>query len=223
MPEFYRFLDLPSTKLARADVEELGCLVCKDLQTEPGLFEFSFSAGEKTYRAHSLDELLRQNLSASIDTLDFRVHGWSDDDKKIVRSIAVRLSRSSSNCSVRSSDETWFKGMMQQLIDFFNARKTWYKNRRVLITLLGGIQGLSFFAVFYALFKYQFLLAVLFVIIVVILNKFIDAIIFGKLFPHTDIRFSEVPRLLSNEAWAILIAAIAAIGTVAGVIVSLFK
>ena len=113
--------------------------------------------------------------------------------------------------------------MMQQLIDFFNARKTWYKNRRVLITLLGGIQGLSFFAVFYALFKYQFLLAVLFVIIVVILNKFIDAIIFGKLFPHTDIRFSEVPRLLSNEAWAILIAAIAAIGTVAGVIVSLFK
>jgi hypothetical protein len=157
MPEFRKLFDLPAVKLSREDIENIGRLITDGLPIKPKAFNFSLSDGDTTYRAYSLDELLSQNLPSSIDDLSFSVHGWSDE-YKIDRGITISLRRTIASCQIHALDEVWFKGKIQQIMEFFERRKPWYGNTRPsLAGIFGGFQMLSLYALLFLLWKKEFL------------------------------------------------------------------
>lgn len=223
MPEFRKLFDLPASTLSRSDVEALARLICDGLPPVPKSFEFSFQAGDTTYRAYSLDDLLAQELPNSVDRLDFRVHGWNDD-RQIDRGVTINLGRITAICLVHSLDEVWFKGKTQQLLEFFNARRPWYgKIRPSLVSVLSVIQGMAIPAFFYFLWNRHFLFALASGFTVLVLGKGLGAFIRGDLFPLTSIRLGGVPRRINSEVAMVIFTAIGAIATVAGVIVQLLQ
>lgn len=223
MPEFRKLFDLSASKLSRSDVEALARLICEGLPPVPKSFEFSFQAGDTTYRAYSLDELLAQELPDSVDRLDFRVHGWNDDSQ-IDRGVTISLGRITASCQVHSLDEVWFKGKTQQLLEFFSARRPWYgKIRPSLVGVLGAVQGMAIPAFFYFLWNHHFVFALASGLTVLILSKGLGAFIRGDLFPLTSIRLGEAPQRINKEVVMVIFTAIGAIGTVAGVIVQLLQ
>jgi len=223
MPEFRKLFDLPASNLSRSDVEALGRLICDGLPLVPKCFEFVFRAGDITYRAYSLAELLAQELPNSIDSLEFRVHGWNDDNN-IDRGVAINLGRITASCQVHSLDEVWFKGKTQQLVEFFTTRRPWYGTIRPgFAGVLGAMQGMAFPACIYFLWNRQFLFAIASGFTVLILGKSLGAFIRGGLFPLTNIHLGGTPERINKEIAMIIFTGIGAIGTVTGVIVQLFQ
>lgn len=222
MPEFRKLFDLPATKLSRSDVEALGRLICEGLPLVPKSFEFVFRAGDTTYSAYSLVDLLAQELPDSIDSLEFRVHGWNGDN--IDRGVTINLGRITAFCQVHSLDEVWFKGKTQQLVEFFTTRRPWYGTiRPSLVVVLGALQGMAIPVCIYFLWNRQFLFALASGFTVLILGKSLGAIIRGSLFPLTNIHLGGTPGRINKEIAMVIFTAIGAIGTVVGVIVQLFQ
>lgn len=223
MPEFRKLFDLPAAKLSRADLEDLGQLISDGMPFRPDAFEFSVSDGDATYQAQSLDELLSQELPQSIDSLSFRVHGWTDDNR-IDRGVSLNLTRTTASCQIHSYDEVWFKGKIQQIMEFFTRRGTWYSKIRGMVPFLFGFfVGAPFVALLFFLSARQFLFALVSGITLAALVKIISAHVNGRLFPLIDIQLSEKPRRLDRETFMVVIAAIGALATVAGVIVQLMQ
>jgi hypothetical protein len=223
MPEFSKIFDLPPAKLSRADVEALGRLMVEGLPPKRNSFKFQFRVRDATYHSYSLDELLAQELPVSIDRLEFTVHGWNDDNG-IDRSVTINLGRITASCSVRSLDETWYKGKTQQLLEFFTMRSPWYGTiRPYLPGILGGLQGILISASVYFFLAHQFLFVLVAGITFAILAKSVSGFLHGDLFPLTDIRLSPMPDRIDKEAAMVIFTAVSAIGTVAGVIVQLFQ
>jgi hypothetical protein len=125
MPHFRKLFDLPTARLSRADVRDLGRLISDGLVRKPFTDDFSLSYGDATYQDRSVDDLLCQDLPHSVDMLSFRVVGWTEDDK-IDRHVTLQLSRTSASCEILSYDEVWFKGKIIQIEEFFAKHKPWY-------------------------------------------------------------------------------------------------
>lgn len=160
MPEFRKLFDLPAAKLSRTDVENLGHLITNGLPKKPQAFEFSLSEKEATYRDYSLAELLSQNLPSSIDRLSFNVHGWTDDNK-IDCGVTIDLHRTFASCQIYALDEVWFKGKIQQIVEFFAQRSPWYgRYRSILPGLFGALQALSSCALLFLTMEKRFFVSV---------------------------------------------------------------
>lgn len=223
MPEFRKLFALPAARLSRADLDNLGRLISDDLQFRPDAFDFTFSDGDATYRAHSLDELLSLELPQSIDGVSFRAHGWTDDNN-IDRGVVLHLSRTIAYCQIHSYDEVWFKGKIQQLTEFFTRRGPWYcKIRDSLAGLFGGFEALSFCALLFLLLTGRFLFALVAGLTLAVLTKGFSAYQKGRLFPLVDIQLSDKPRRLGRESLMVIFAAIGALATVVGVIVQIMQ
>lgn len=223
MPEFRKRFDLPAARLSRGDIENLGQLITDGLPTKPKTFDFSFSDGDATYRAYSLDDLLSQDLPSSIDDLSFAVHGWTDDDK-IDRGVTINLRRTNASCHIHALDEVWFKGKIQQITEFFWRRSPWYgKFRPSLSGIFGGLQALSFFALLFFLWKSEFLFSLVAGLTLSALSKGFAAYLNGRLFPLIDIQLTERTRLLDREKLMVIFTAVGAFATIAGVIVQVLQ
>ena len=197
MPEFRKLFGLPAVRLSRADIESLGRLVTEGLGPKPGDFDFALLAGDEIFRANSLDELLSQDLPLSVDELTIDVRGWTDDHK-IDRGISIRLSPTVSMCQIHALE---FKGKIQQLTEFFRRHGPWYSRIR------NGLPGLTG-----ALHAFSFTALLLFLCLG-------DWVFSGRLFPLVDIRLAKEPRLVERETLVVIIAAIAALANVAGIVI----
>jgi hypothetical protein len=219
MPEYRKVFDLPAASLSRSDVEALGRLICEGLPVVPKSFEFILEAGEASFRAYSLDELLAQNLPDSITGLKFKVQWWNDNNN-IDCGATITLGRTYASSQVHSLDEVWFKGKIQQITEFFLLRQPWYGTvRSKLAGIFGGLQGLAIFALWYFLLTRQFLFVGIAGITLAILWKGFSAYLCGSLFPLTNIRLGGGKhRRIDMEIAMVVFTAIGAIGTVAGVI-----
>jgi hypothetical protein len=223
MPEFRKLFDLPAVKLSREDIENIGRLITDGLPIKPKAFNFSLSDGDTTYRAYSLDELLSQNLPSSIDDLSFSVHGWSDE-YKIDRGITISLRRTIASCQIHALDEVWFKGKIQQIMEFFERRKPWYGNTRPsLAGIFGGFQMLSLYALLFLLWKKEFLFSLFAGFTFAAIIKGFNAFLKGRLFPLVDIQLTEKPRQLDRETLMVIFTALGALATIAGVIIQVLQ
>lgn len=160
----------------------------------------------------------------SIEGLEFRVHGWNDNNN-IDRGVTVSLGRTIASSQVHSLDEVWFKGKTQQIAEFFHARQPWYGTiHPKLAGIFGGLQGSALSALFYFLWTRQFLFAAIAGVTLAILGKGFGAFLRGRLFPLMNLRLTSVTdRRIDMEIAMIIFTAIGSIATVAGVIVQFFQ
>lgn len=224
MPEFRKLFDLPAAKLSREDVENLAKVITDGIaSTRPDYLSLSLSSGDATYKARSIDELLSQELPASVDNLDFSVAGVTSD-YNIDRGVTIHLHRLYSTCQVHALDEIWFNGKIEQITKFFRNRRTWYgKFRNFFPFLFGVILTASFFVFSFLVNDGEIPLALVagatFVVFLFSFLSFIN----GQLFAHINIQLTQKLPLVTRETLTILLMVTSTIATVVGVVVQLMS
>src|SRR5208337_1968196 len=120
MPEYRKQIDTPPVILHRKDIEGVARFFEPTVE-ERSSASFSFSSGDATFRAQSIEQLLQHDLPPVVDSLYFSVTNYDRH-----HGITLSLSKRHGNYNINAIDETWFKGKIQQINDFLSARRPWY-------------------------------------------------------------------------------------------------
>jgi hypothetical protein len=222
MPEFRKIIGTPPTVLRRHDIKRLAELLVADLPRRPKAFDFAVSSGDAQFRADSIEELLEQDLPDQIDSFTVNVRGWTEDNN-IDRGISLNLRRTLGDYQIHSLDEVWFRGKIQQLNEFFKARRPWYASMRTFFPGLSGALYVSlFFALVFLLATKAMLLAGISLLALGLSVWSFRSYLRGKMLPHTRILVKDRHSNVDKEFLMLIFTILGALATLAGVIFTVF-
>ncbi len=221
MPEFRSLFDLPPSILNKADLFALASLLEDGVPISSHSIDYIATSGEASYKAKSITELLNQ-LPDTVEEVDFRVTGWSDD-RGIDRGVSVRLHSIVASCQIHSMDEVWYRGKIAQINRFFGSRAPWYAIFRPYMPVFSGmLQPILLLATGYLWVKGNPAAAVVagltFVAFAIATVRFIR----GKLLPMAKIILADDPSWLTKESAMLFFTALGAVGTLLGVILQVW-
>jgi hypothetical protein len=222
MSEFRKIIQTPPVVFRRHDIEQLATLLVADLARPAQPFDFALTSGDARFRADTIEELLQRDLPEQIDSLAVTVRGWTADNN-IDRGISINFHRTYGDYQIHSLDEVWFKGKIQQLNEFLKARRPWYASILPYFPFLNGaLQPLLLFASAFLFYKKSILLAGISLVALGLSFWSFRIYLQGKMLPHTRIIISERHRAIDKESLILFFTILGALGTLAGVIVTVF-
>jgi hypothetical protein len=204
MPEFRKIVQVPPIILHVEDVRVLVELLLEGVPRRPRAIEFALASGDRTYQAETIDELLNQKLPNAVDSITIRVLGWTDDNS-IDRGVTMDLRPTVSDYQIHSLDEVWFKGKIQQIDEFFRARRAWYGWFREAVPFVTGLleAGLIGAVAFFLIIR-SYIFAAVPVVMLIVINRAFYAALKGKLFPKTRIILGDATQKLNYEGLTLL-------------------
>lgn len=209
MPEFRENVEAPPTVLYVSDLEELQEMLIDGLRPHSNRLEVNANHRVTNYKADTLQKLLETNRPKQLNTIEFRVLGWTPAND-IDRGITLRLSPFVSDFQIFARDETWFRGKKQQISDFLRSRRPWFARggwRVVRPLMLASPSALLLATVLLAVTR--FWLAAAFTAVAMVGDILgIVAHLNGKLFRRTKIVLTPKERVVTLE----LVTCVATVG-----------
>lgn len=196
MQEYSKLIYTPPVILHRRDIEDLIKLLMENIPVEKMSLTFSFSHGDKTFRADSLEDLLQENLPPVVDSLVFSISNIDHN-----RWVRFDLSKRNGDYYIYALDETWFKGKIQQINEFLSTKRPWYLpvSRPWVAGLLAGCISPSLFAIIFFLFQHSILGISLSCLLLILLIWMSLMTMKGKLFPHAKLILQDSTNIFNKE------------------------